>query len=244
MEHVPFEIEKQLSAHECDCKGKLKISYLMRFLQEAAERQLDNHELHYETLKAQQQVFLLTKNRITIKKLPAIRDGITIKTWPGNPERVIFPRYFEVWQEDERVIEPASQWVLINPETKRVLRPKAFTGQLPTRDELTGKPVERLAPEMPLKAAGEVRVRYSDLDMNQHLNNAIYADILCDYAPLDLREREIIDLQINYLHEALYGDSIVLTAGIQGNSYYLEGTIEGKNCFVAKVETLPVCPPA
>ena len=55
------------------------------------------------------------------------------------------------------------------------------------------------------------QVKYSDLDSNSHVNNAVYADIVCDTLPLDwLVEREIKKFGIMYQKEALAGQVIEL----------------------------------
>ena len=55
----------------------------------------------------------------------------------------------------------------------------------------------------------EHRVRFSDIDFNQHTNSMKYAEWMLDsYSPDTLKNRSITQFDINYMHEALYGQNI------------------------------------
>ena len=52
---------------------------------------------------------------------------------------------------------------------------------------------------------------WSDLDGNGHLFSGNYGDIVWDYLPPDLREREVSVFQINYQKEAGLGEELALS---------------------------------
>jgi acyl-ACP thioesterase len=82
---------------------------------------------------------------------------------------------------------------------------------------------------------GERRIVYSDLDYNMHMNNTKYADMLCDFIPLEEVSR-LRGMSLTYLHEARFGDTIRLL-GQKSDEGYLFRTVneEGTSCIEAQV---------
>ncbi len=54
------------------------------------------------------------------------------------------------------------------------------------------------------------KVRYSDMDINQHVNNINYVEWIIETIPHDiLLEKDISSLEIYFLSEVLYGNTIL-----------------------------------
>jgi acyl-ACP thioesterase len=54
------------------------------------------------------------------------------------------------------------------------------------------------------------RVRYSDLDINQHVNNVSYIEwALENIQSIEKNQRCLTELEINFLGEALLGDEVI-----------------------------------
>jgi acyl-ACP thioesterase len=83
-------------------------------------------------------------------------------------------------------------------------------------------------------------VGYSDIDINEHLNNAKYIDYIMDCFSLKLHKKyNISSIQIDYLHEALPGEIIQLytdTAGLKDNFVYIEGINENTSSTIFKAQ--------
>jgi acyl-ACP thioesterase len=81
-------------------------------------------------------------------------------------------------------------------------------------------------------------VRYSDLDMNGHMNNIKYMDILCD--ALKLEERKGFFLKsaaLHYVGQTMPGQTLALETGELPNGHiYISGSAEGKRTFEASAE--------
>ena len=87
---------------------------------------------------------------------------------------------------------------------------------------------------------GKRKIRYSDLDGNGHVYNAVYGDIVSDFLPEELIQRQIVGFQINYQTEAVLGEELDLFLAsdpMDENSWYIEGrNAAGGNCFLSRVE--------
>ena len=78
---------------------------------------------------------------------------------------------------------------------------------------------------------------YSRCDMNGHLNNTRYADIICDALPWSVWEQGTVqDLMIFYHREVPRGESFTLSCAQTGEKqYYFNGEREGKSAFEASI---------
>ena len=119
--------------------------------------------------------------------------------------------------------------------TKRILRkapdalPIPFT--LPPRQETK---LELLKADT--APVGQVTAGFSRCDVNGHLNNTQYADILCDYVPAgQMKKRDIRRLVLAYHREVPMGHSFVLNRGEVENGYYFVGESDGVKHFEANV---------
>ena len=100
----------------------------------------------------------------------------------------------------------------------------------------SGPPMSRIAPE-DCEVLGEQQAVYSRCDMNGHLNNTRYADIVCDAVPWEVWDTaQIRDFTISYHREVPRGESFTLRrARLAEDTFYFEGEREGKSAFEAQL---------
>ncbi|MCI9405423.1 MAG: hypothetical protein HFK04_00690 [Oscillospiraceae bacterium] len=234
-----FEDAFTLSAAEADLHHRMKLSTALRHMQDAASRHLNALGYPYEKLMEKRQVFLLSKVEVTFEGSPAPEQRVIAHTRPHPPKGAFFLRetYFSV--EDHPLIFGKSAWILADYETHQVLRPSAFAWNYPfDQTDFDGSIARRRIPALENAAPLGVRpIRYSDLDGNRHVNNAIYGDILCDYLPSKLLTAyPIRQATLLYEHEAFLGDELFISGGPMGeNVWYLAGHKNGERCFAAEV---------
>jgi acyl-ACP thioesterase len=76
------------------------------------------------------------------------------------------------------------------------------------------------------------------VDLNEHLNNSKYVDYITDCFTMDNYKRyNIKSIEVNYINEALPGDTLILKrdiSGLNANVVYIEGTNEKDNKTVFK----------
>ncbi|MBQ8145138.1 MAG: hypothetical protein IJ042_10185, partial [Butyricicoccus sp.] len=84
-------------------------------------------------------------------------------------------------------------------------------------------------------------VRYSDMDINRHLNNARIVELISD--ALDLHARDglfVRSLQVNYTAESVAGDELALYVGEADGTYAVRGVCGETERFEAAVIFTPV----
>jgi len=75
-------------------------------------------------------------------------------------------------------------------------------------------------------------VRYSDIDLNRHVNNARYADWFCDCFPMEHhRDWHLKEVLIHYDRELVPGETAELSLQKDGPLSVLRGNCAGEACF-------------
>lgn len=132
---------------------------------------------------------------------PGSRCGFITAPWPGTcwtsppgktaPGGAHMQRVFEMADQTGRLcVSVKSEWILVDPLTRKILRPASFTAKpLMTCDRVIDcpDPQKITLPRQGLEELGERQVRWSDLDGNGHLFSGRYGDIVWDYLPADLQ---------------------------------------------------------
>ena len=220
----------------CDIHGRMKLSAILQQMQEISSAHLDALGIPHTLLLQNRQVFLLSKIHLCLKKRPAASEMMQLQTTPKTPMGAQFVRCNEFYDAEGRLLMNAdTAWMLVDPETHRILRPSEFIGGMRyTQDGASALPRYRLtAPEA--QQVGERPVRFSDLDVNNHMNNAIYADICTDFLPERVfREGEPEELYIHFRSEARAGDLLQVMRGeYMPGSYYFRADKADGICFEA-----------
>ena len=235
-----YKMDTHVTSFDVGPTRKLKYSMILRYLQEAAERQLESEELSYKTMRDQGIVFLLTRVNIEIKALPMAGESIGVETWFRALKGAQFVRDVRITgAHGETLVEEESLWITVDPESHKIIRPSAFPFteiMRPYEGDEVNVPARKIkVADMENEWETKVReVRWSDIDCNGHMNNAVYADLVCDYYPSGLGSQELRYFSISFIGEALEGAEIAIKSAItsSGEAIY-EGKCGEKRCFEA-----------
>ena len=71
-------------------------------------------------------------------------------------------------------------------------------------------------------------MRYSDTDINGHINNIRYADFACDALHLERygEGRFVRSFQLDYITECMAGETLSIDTAVNGNELYAHGVGE------------------
>lgn len=236
-----FKKEMTVLDYDCDCRNQLKLSSAMGYMQQTSGEQLDVLGIPYEKLLEENMVFLLSKSCIKIHEMPIARQKIIVGTAAVTTRGARFVREFTI--EDlsgRRLISCLTLWLLVDPSTRKILRPASFPYDIQFQESL----VQTVIDDVPfpkllddgMRDCIEVPIRYSSIDCNNHVNNSVYADFVCDSLPLELLVEKGLDtLVVSFHNEARHGN--VLSIGrtqISEHEFYVSGSKEDDTrCFEA-----------
>lgn len=187
-----------------------------------------------EYMASVERVWILTKIRIVIARSPKRAENLVVETTAYAPDRILYPRTTRFLSEaGEELARVESLWVLVDTGTFRIVRKAPDSMRFPFAEAPENYAIQ-LPPKRECERSETVRVRYSMVDVNQHLNNAVYADIVCNALEDRLFQGETIrELAIAYHREAKPGAAIALGWEEVNGEAYIAGTIDGALCFEA-----------
>ncbi len=244
-EQLVWKEKIYVKSYEVDCSGRLKLQSLFNYFQEVA----GNHATHlgtgYEELQKKGLFWVLSRIKIHITKMPRWHEVVSLATWPKGVDRLFALRDFRMTDDQlNALLTATTAWLLLDTERNR---PQKIS-VLPVRILLNGgehaihESLEKLKPARDLTLRYEKKILLSDLDVNNHVNNAEYMRWIVDcFDAGQIGTKSIGSIQVNYLEEALLGDTIALYSGREneeGDTYYLEGVSRNKQSkiFQARVE--------
>lgn len=217
--------KRRVASYEVGAQCILKLSVLMRMCQETSGRNLELLGLSYEKMCADGLIFLLITNRAKIKRMPIHGEEITIKTHPRGVCGAQFYRDFKIYSREELIIDVMQTSITVDPNTHRIIRPKAFLdyGIFGAEKVPEEERIPKLTISEQLPYVGERQIYFSDLDYNSHLNNTVYGDILTDFLPGGPFGRQYSEVQINYVTESVQGDVLKIYAQEKDGAVLMQG---------------------
>lgn len=225
---------------ECDISKRIHLANIMRHAQQMGSEHLMSKNIDYNQMCRQGMVFLVAKMRIDIMRRPTFGEKIKLTTIPMVPKGVQFIRdtVFET-MDGEKLANVSISWLLIDPNTRKILRPKVFDIYGFHMNPNDGEKITTYRVRRPdgVGVSHLRQIKYTDLDYNGHVNNAVYASIICDYLPLQIfMEKEISHFGIMYHREAIAGQIMELEVIRQENgTYYIHGDVCLNSCFEAEI---------
>jgi acyl-ACP thioesterase len=195
-----------------DVKGCATMPLLCRFMQESASNHAEELGLGISWLTENELAWVLTRQLVVMDTYPKWGDTVQILTWPTGRDRLLWYRDFRLLDSKDTVIGRATTaWLVIDQAKRRPQRTDALPPLDPPSD------VERALPRWPAKVPSLnedapsyfVGVRYRDLDVNAHVNNAQYVEWTLEAFDLGFhRMHQLREIEVNYLVEALYGERL------------------------------------
>ena len=208
----PFHIH----THEADMNGLARLDALFSCFQEAAGHHARDLGVGREDLDRQGVLWVLSRCWMKIDRYPAWGQRIIVHTWPCGVERAFALRDVQFLSEQgEKLGSGVSAWLIVNQTKHRPMRPKPFMqGVTPTKASTA--PNEVLDKQANAQALSDLRlfsVRYSDLDVNRHVNNAAYVRWILDSFDAQKHDRfRIATIRIDYISETVLGENVLVQA--------------------------------
>lgn len=218
----------------------MKPSALQHYMQQFAREDCDEMGITYNDMRKVNMVFVMTKLAISVNKPVFAYDVLTVKTFNNSIKGVTWEREFEFFRNGEKVIHATTQWVVVQFDDRKIIRPRDF----PFEIEALGIDCGSLDIPRGIKASevmenrSERRVRLSDLDENDHLNNCVYSDITMDYIDEYNRETDYVkDVVVIFRHEAKIDDVLSVSVGEIDGKFVVNAlnTTNESPCFEAEI---------
>lgn len=205
-----------IHTHEADMNGLARLDALFSCFQEAAGHHARNLGVGREDLERRGCLWVLSRCWMRIDRYPDWGGAIMVHTWPCGVERAFALRDVAFLTEDgETLGSGVSAWLIVNREKHLPMRPKRFMEGVPPT-KASAAPGEVLDKQVNARSLSQLRrfsVRYSDLDVNRHVNNAAYVRWILDSYDAQWHDRyQIATIRIDYLSETVLGQKVLIQA--------------------------------
>ncbi len=212
------KLEKKflLRSYEGDQNNNLRLVTLMNILQDAATTDAERRGFGMDFCIKNNMTWVGNDYVIEINRLPKVGEEITIKTWPSLAGKFAARRDFAIYDENgELIIKSASRWLLINLDKKRPLSiPDTLQGYTAIDEQILETDFAKIAEPVDNLEYYQYKVRYDDIDINHHINNAVYV-LWAGEAVNNVwhKTHTPVRIEINFKKEGFIGEEIeVITA--------------------------------
>ncbi len=210
---------------DMDYDTVLKPSALLLFLQDLASDNADSLDFGYKFVRKHNCAWYLLKYRIEFNDYPKGVQKLLFTTNPRGCNKLFAFRDFEIIHNDKIIGRAASTWAMVDLKTKSMTNVSELLKACPymhkyekrEHDLVYGKvrTPERIDKEQIFD------IRFDDLDVNRHVNNANY--ISWAYEPLgfDFRMKyKPKTIDIVFKKEIAYGNKVLVQAEIDDNKTF------------------------
>ncbi|URZ08697.1 hypothetical protein CLROS_040910 [Clostridium felsineum] len=197
--------------YEVDSNGDATITSIMHYLEDIATHQTNELGMSMEYLMDNKIAWVVYKWEIHMDKYPKYGDTIEVATIPYSIRKYYAYRKYEIFNNGEKIGYANSLWFLIDTEKRKPCRviDEIYKRYNLTKEDTDQIPFEKLRSPKDVDFKNSFKVRYSDIDTNQHVNNVKYVSWVLENVPLQvLKDYKISDLKVMYQKETAYGETI------------------------------------
>jgi medium-chain acyl-[acyl-carrier-protein] hydrolase len=223
----------KVRSYQMDTTARLNLTSIAGYLQEVAGNHASANGFGYQDMLKSGMLWVLTRMKIVVHKFPVWGDELTLDTWVVNREKFFSRRDFEIKsKQGDVLISAISGWMLVDIKKKRPQIVDAFPMNIQMfPDKLAiDEDLEKLDGPGFVNSEKHYQVKYSDLDVVQHVNNTQYQRFILDTFSIGFRsEFRLKSFEINYLAEALMDDDLKILTGRSQNQYEYKHEIRRTN---------------
>ena len=198
-------------SYEAGVTNHVSLPTLCNFMQEIAG--LNAEKLGWGIRKLQEEglTWMLSRLHLKVARYVPWGEKITLRTWPsGMKGRLIATRCFQGADgAGAEVLQAHSEWLYVDMKAQKIAKlPETFADLVPADtpdilfDDIGGKFTQ--LPDVTSRV--EIRVRQSDLDFNDHVNNVHYVEWMLETMPLGTGPAE---MDVGFRAAAKAGDLLV-----------------------------------
>ncbi len=242
------EEQFSIASFDVDINGSMSLPSLFARFQDIAGLHATHLGVGFEKLRALGAAWMLSRIKVRVESLPAMWETVTLRTWPKGVDRLFALRDFNVTSDRGNVLVAATTcWLLVDLEKGKPRRIDSLNVdlQFPNADHAIREIPDKIAIPRELRPIYEKQIHFSDMDINEHVNNAQYVRWVMDcFEPGVLRTKKVKSIQLNYLGQARYGEEVrmsVASTSADLPAQYVEGvnTKTGEKIFQSLIDWGP-----
>ena len=211
-----------------DFNGRLTMGVLGNHLLNCAGFHANDRGFGIATLNEDNYTWVLSRLAIELDEMPYQYENFSVQTWVENVYRLFTDRNFAIIDKDGKKIGYArSVWAMINLNTRKPADLLTLHG---------GSIVNYVCDEpCPIEKPSRIKVtsdqsiatltaKYSDIDINGHVNSIRYIEHILDLFPIELyKTKRIRRFEMAYVAESYFGDVLSFFCDeVNANEFHVE----------------------
>lgn len=234
-------VERRVSYYDCDNNSRLRPSNILRYFAEISTRDLDKGFKNISKMDELGYGWMLARWKVSIDKYPKTGDKILMETWVSKVNKFYMHREYIIKDMDENIlIKGSGLWIFIDTAKRKLIR---LTDEFFDMDFIHDKSNFEdfyTFTDDDYRVESKLKVRRSDIDANQHVNNIKYLDWIMESVPEEIYlGHTISEFDIQYKKEIQYPAEVLIYSGCEDKSEYLElihnivkESSDKTNCFI------------
>ncbi len=222
-----------IESYVCDFRGKATLPVIGNFILQAATIHAQQRGFGYEIISKDNAAWVLSRISIEMYEYPGYDEDLIVETWIEDVTRFFTQRCLKFINREGKTIGYARTiWAAIDMQTRRPIDIPAWRPDLldyvdntihcPAEKPSKILPVENVEPTMGYS------VRYSDIDINRHMNSIKYMEHTINVFDLDdFKQKNICKFEMVYLAEGAFGDKLKLYKQEVNSNEFLIDTKRG-----------------
>ena len=220
LEPANFHDERYtVRSYESGVMNQVSLPTLCNYMQESAGLSADKLGWGIHKLQDEGLTWMLSRLYVKVANYVPWGTELTLRTWPsGMKGRLLATRCFQAADcMGNEILQAYSEWLYVDMRSQKIVKlPDNFAGLVPEGtpsvafNDIGGKSVKLTD----VTACVEIRVRQSDLDFNDHVNNVHYVEWMLEALPGRVGPSEI---DIVFRSAAKAGDVLASECFCDGN---------------------------
>lgn len=240
MNDYSYSCKFYIHPHEADATKHLTPTILGNYILDSAGLAAKEYGFGMDKLHETGVAWVVSRMSIRIKQLPKEYTTIKIKTWIQDVNQICTTRNYLVYDESDNVIAQATTlWSIIDRKTRTIvdlMEKSTISAFIHEKEEPDFSLPRTRRIDMKKEKTNEYHytVKYSDIDMNNHVNSMKYLQWVIDTLDIKTIEKGIEQIDINYTKEALYGEELAIYQNTDEDTETFE--IQKSNATCCKIK--------
>lgn len=208
-----LRLDDKIPSYDVSLNGQTKFYTLCNILLDSAAVHANKFQFGYHDMRKENVYWVLSRFHIIMHKYPSMAEQIKVETWPKGVNKLFFMRDYRILSADDSLLTTATTaWLILDGNTGR---PKKMEDKnsLHTFHIDDYHAIEAVPDKLPRIPEPDrkmpVVARYSDLDINKHVNAVKYIEWVQDCYPQEIYEKKNVkEFQINYQAETRFGEEV------------------------------------
>lgn len=199
---------------DIDFDKRLKTFSLLNFFQDIASDNAERLGFGYSYIYPKNLMWVLLKYRIEFEEYPSDVQKLILRTEPRGCNKLFAYRNFELLSNDKVLARASSMWTLVNIKTlemtnvENILSGNKYMSKfIPNEYDLKYNKVNNISK---IDYEDKFSVRYNDIDVNMHANNANYIVWAMEPLPYEFKKlHKLKNIDMVFKKEIKYGEELI-----------------------------------